>query len=111
MSLKLPSDALDDLTKTFTRDREYCDALMTSSNRDSVAKILVYYKWARHYVPHIQTGLLSIAEKRFSESSRETAKAYTAFLVGGVLKDICLIPYLVLRGVFSERADLYFVVL
>ena len=29
MSLKLPSDALDDLTKTFTRDREYCDALMT----------------------------------------------------------------------------------
>ena len=102
MPVKLPSDALDDLTKTFARDRDYCDALMSSSNRDSVAKILVYYKWARHYLPHIQTGLVSIAEKRFPESCRENAKAWTAFLTGGVLKDICLIPYLVLRGVFSE---------
>lgn len=43
-----------------------------------------------------------IAEKRFPESGRENGKAYTAFLTGGVLKDICLIPYLVVRGVFSE---------
>ena len=75
---------------------------MQSYESRFVAKILFYYKWARHYVPHIQTGLVSIAEKHFPESGRENRKAYTAFLTGGVLKDICLIPYLVVRGVFSE---------
>jgi len=67
-----------------------------------VARILVYYKRARHYLPHIQEGLSAIAEKRFPESCRADAKAWTAFLFGGIPKDVCLTPYLIVRGVFSE---------
>ena len=102
MSPQLPSDALDELTATFVSDRKYCDALLSSPHSMLVGRILIYYKWARLYLPHIQDGLIEIARKRFPERHANDAEAWTALLVGGMLKDICLVPYLILRGVFSE---------
>lgn len=105
MKRERPFELLDQKTSTFSSDQLYCDTLLEASSSLLVARILVYYKWARHYLPHIQEGLLAIAEKRFSESCRADAKAWTAFLSGGILKDICLTPYLVVRGVFSEAGS------
>ena len=102
MKPKRPSEALNELTATFISDQLYCDAIMSSPNSMLVGRILVYYKWARLYLPHIQDGLVKIAKKRFPERHMNDAKAWTALLVGGVLKDICLVPYLTLRGVSSE---------
>ena len=102
MRPKRPSEALNEFTATFTSDQIYCDAIMSSSNSMLVGRILVYYKWARLYLPHIQDGLIKIAMKRFPKRQVNDAEAWTALLVGGMLKDICLVPYLTLRGVFSE---------
>ena len=97
-----PSAALDQLTATFRSDQRYCDALLNSPNSLLIGRILVYYKWARRYLPHIQQGLVKIAAKRFSKQQAPNAEAWTVFLLSGILKDICLVPYLTLRGVFSE---------
>ena len=102
MSPQLPSEALDELTATFVSDRKHCDALLSSPHSMLVGRISIYYKWARLYLPHIQEGLIEIATKRFPERHANDAEAWTALLVGGMLKDVCLVPYLILRGVFSE---------
>ncbi len=97
-----PSVALDKLTATFRSDQRYCDALLSSPNSLLFSRILVYYKWARRYLPHIRQGLVKIAARRFSKQQAPNAEAWTVFLLGGILKDICLVPYLTARGVFSE---------
>ena len=102
MSPQLPSEALDELTATFVSDRKHCDALLSSPHSMLVGRILIYYKWARLYLPHIQEGLIEIAGKRFPERHANDAEVWTELLIGGMLKDICLVPYLTLRGVISE---------
>jgi len=93
---------LDNLTKTFSMDRKYCSDLFQSESASDVAKIIIYYKWARNYLPHIQEGLLEISHKHFNSNFREDASFYTATLSGSILKDLCLIPYFTIRGIESE---------
>lgn len=93
---------IDELTKTFSMDRKYCSDLLKSDAAYEVAKIIVYYKWGINYLPHFQTGLLEIAPKHFETKFREDASFYTEVLSGSILKDLCLIPYFVIRGIESE---------
>lgn len=104
-SKKYPYELLDEKTHTFRSDMLYCNRLLESSSSLLVARILVYYIWARNFLPHVQTGLTAIAKKRFPESCRKDAITWTALLSSGVLKDICLTPYLVVRGLFSEAGS------
>jgi hypothetical protein len=90
---------------TFDADRAFCDCLMTSSQAPAVARLTAYYAWARICLPHIRTGLLTLGAARFDESIRESAQFWTAALVQGVMQDIALVPYLVIRGVISEAGS------
>jgi len=95
---------IDNLTNTFSMDRKYCTELLNSEAFHDVAKIIIYYKWAVNYLPHIQNGLVEIAKKHFELKFQEDTSFYTLVLSGSILKDLCLIPYLVIRGVESESA-------
>jgi hypothetical protein len=99
------SENLEELTGTFSADRAFCDHLFSSENAENAARILVFYKWARLFLPHFQEGLLNIAPKHFPPTDIKTAEFWTATLTAGILKDIYLIPYLVVRGVLSEAGS------
>ena len=71
---------LDELTKTFSIDRKFCTALLGTEAFYEIAKIIVYYKWATHFIPHIQTGLLEISKKHFDKKFQEDASFYTSIL-------------------------------
>jgi len=93
---------IDELTKTFSMDRKYCSDLLNSDAASEVAKIIIYYKWAINYLPHIQEGLLEITSKHFEPEFHEEASFFTAVLTGSILKDLSLIPYFTIRGIGSE---------
>jgi hypothetical protein len=99
------SEKLEELTGTFSSDLAFCDHLFSSENAEDAAKLLVFYKWGRFFLPHFQQGLLTMAPKHFDPSDFKTAEFWTAALTGGILKDIGLIPYLVVRGVLSEAGS------
>lgn len=95
---------LDKLTNTFSMDRRYCADLLNTEAFHEIAKIIVYYKWATNFIPHIQAGLVEISRKHFDYKFQEDASLYTSILSGSILKDMCLIPYLAIRGVEPESA-------
>lgn len=99
------SEKIEELTGTFSSDRAFCDHLFSSDNAENAARILVFYKWSRFFLPHFQEGLLTIAPKHFPSNDIKTAEFWTATLTGGILKDIGLISYLVVRGVLSEAGS------
>jgi hypothetical protein len=100
-----PSLRLDELTGTFSADRSYCDHLFSSPTAENAARIFIYHKWARLFLPHFQVGLLAIAPKRFASNEVKSAEFWTATLTGGIMEDICLIAYLVMRGMLPEAGS------
>jgi len=95
------SEGLDALTNTFSSDRSFCDALATSPAAVPFAKLLIYARWAHKYFNAIQEELCQMVDTHFP-ASRDEAKFWTAALTGGVIKDVCLVPYLVARGLAME---------
>lgn len=95
---------IDNLTKTFSIDRKYCTDLLNTEAFYDIAKIMVYYKWASHFIPHIQVGLVEISKKHFDIRYQQDASLYTNILLGSILKDVRLIPYLAIRGIETESA-------
>jgi hypothetical protein len=57
------------------------------------------------FLPHFQVGLLAIAPKRFASNDVKSAEFWTATLTGGIMKDIWLIAYLVMRGMLPEAGS------
>lgn len=96
------AENINKLTNTFSADKNYCHFLLSSSHKVTVAETLVYYKWIRNYFPHFQANLLRMIPKHFPFEYCSKAEFWTATLTGGILKDICLVPYFLLRGVVSE---------
>ena len=99
------AEAIDRVTRTFAMDREFCNYLLSSEAASVAGRMLVYCHWAREYLPTIQNGLWNAADTRFAENSRKQAKFWTIALLGGVLKDLNLVPYLGLRGVVVEAGS------
>ena len=99
------SDELDGLTQTFAKDREFCDCLFASEQAHNAAELLVYCRWASMFLPHFQASLVTMTPLHFRQEN-EIAKFWTATLIGGLIKDTCLVPYFVLRGLVSETGSI-----
>ena len=95
------SDGVDAVTRTFLRDREFCDALAASHARH-VGRLLVYAKWVHNYMTPIQEELHHMAARHFPAQYVKDAGFWTLTNTGGIGRDLLLVPYLVLRGVISE---------
>ncbi len=99
------SERLDNLTRTFSADREFCDRLFDSPEAPIAAELIVFSNWIRYYLPDFQEFLHEVAEKHFPCEFRDEGQAWTVFLLDGVAKDIALVVYLVLRGAISEAGS------
>jgi hypothetical protein len=98
-------DQIDRLTSTFSADRAYCEHLFSSPEASRPTQLLVYHQWALAYLPRFQQGLLAMVPRHFAPVSRNDAEMWTAILTGGIIKDICLTPYFVIRGLTSEAGS------
>ena len=52
-----PSQALDNLTNTFTADRKFFDALMAQSCGEAFVEMCVWFLWLHEYLHDIQSSL------------------------------------------------------
>jgi hypothetical protein len=95
------SDELDRLTGTFSADRLFCDAL-AETHGDSLARLLVYRRWAAAFATSIQEDLHGAVRFHFPELTIEDAGFWTIALTASIHRDISLVPYLALRGVGSD---------
>lgn len=96
-----PWAGLDALSHTFTRDREFCDAL-AKSHQTQIARLLVYCRWSQKFLPVIQRQLNGLAPRHFASDHLRDAEFWTAALTAGISRDLALIPYLVVRGLMWE---------
>lgn len=92
---------LDQLIGTFTRDREFCEALAMFHPAE-IARLLVYANWTHAYIAPIQEDLHVIASRHFPQQHAREATLWTLTLTAGVARDLLLVPYFVLHGVASE---------
>ncbi len=95
------TEALTLWLATFARDREFCDALV-STQASGIARLLVYVSWCHQYFSAIQEELVTMAKMHFPSAHVDDATGWTLTVTGGVYADICLVPYLVARGVIRE---------
>ena len=93
--------SLDALSSTFTRDREFCEAL-AKAQPASTARVLVYCRWAQMYMPAIQEEMHRLVDRHFLPANWQDAKFWTLSLTGGINRDLGYIPYLALRGLIWE---------
>jgi hypothetical protein len=95
------AQALDRLSHTFSKDQEFCEALARKEPR-SIGRLLAYLRWAHNYILPIQDDFHLLAGKHFAASLADEASVWTLTLVAGILRDLGLVPYLVVRGlIFS----------
>jgi hypothetical protein len=52
-----PSQALDNLTNTFTADRKFFDALMAQPSGEAFVEMCVWFLWLHEYLHDIQNSL------------------------------------------------------
>jgi hypothetical protein len=93
--------SLDQLTRTFTKDQDFCEAL-AMKQASHVARLFVYLRWAQNYLPAIQEELYAMADKHFSAAYAANAKFWTLANSAGTFRDLALVPYLVVRGLISQ---------
>jgi hypothetical protein len=99
-----PSANLDHLTKTFSRDKEYFDALIASPAAPQVCQAIVYWKWSLAYWNTLQEALHEAVGDRFVAQFRHAAGLWTLSTTGQIARDIGLVPYLMSRGIYQEAA-------
>lgn len=95
-------EKLNALTKTFDCDCAYCDELLLSIHAETVAELLVYHLWMTNAGSLCQKALSEKATNHFSHKQTELGRFYTLLLSEGMKRDMCLVPYLVIRGLPSE---------
>src|SRR5262245_950317 len=101
-----PSQQLDQLSNTFSADRSFCDHLLSSGTAPKAAELLIYYQWARAYLPLFQQSMLTMVPRPFRTDHHEIADLWTAVLTGGILTDTCLCSYLAIRGLLPEAGSI-----
>src|SRR5580658_6719311 len=92
-----PSQALDNLTNTFTADRKFFDALMAQPCGEAFVEMCVWYLWLHEYLHDIQNSLHDGGESRGS-----TYQTWVVSMIGGAAQSIGMLMYLVARGVVQE---------
>jgi hypothetical protein len=92
-----PSQALDNLTNTFTADREFFDALMAQPCGEAFLEMCVWYLWLHVYLHDIQNSLHDGGKSRGS-----TYQTWVVSMIGGAAQSIGMLMYLVARGVVQE---------
>jgi hypothetical protein len=92
---------LDRLSQTFTQDIAFCETLAKKESRN-IARLFVYWRWAQGYINPIQEDLYAMTARHFAASHQRDAAAWTLSLIGIILKDLGLVPYLVVRGLISD---------
>jgi hypothetical protein len=100
-----PSEQLDRLSTTFSTDRAFCDQMLSSDSGPKVAEILAWYHWGRTFFPHIQKGLLAMVPSHFAPGHQKIAEFWTSVLTHGIISEVGLIPYLVVRGLIPEAGS------
>jgi hypothetical protein len=97
-----PSSNLDRMTGTFTKDKEFFDALTRSPVFQHVCRIIVYARWWRKWHFACLDGLQQAIRGHFPAKFRKVAEVSTALLTVQLAKDVGLIGYLVCRGLTQE---------
>jgi hypothetical protein len=92
---------LDRLSGTFSRDQEFCGSLAVA-NGPEVARILIYVRWARNYIPPIQLEMESLIHRHFDSVNGTQAGFWTIALLGATMRDLGIIGYLVVRGLIWD---------
>lgn len=97
-----PSDNLDSITETFSKDRQFFDALTQSPAFSHLCKIIVYTKWWRKWHLAFLDGLLNAIGERFPAQLQESARIATTMLAIQLTKDVGLTAYLISRGLAQD---------
>jgi hypothetical protein len=95
------ADGMDDFTLTFSKDREFCEAMAVRHPKE-IGRLLVYLGWAQNCLNPIQLELNDLVRRHFDPAVAREAGFWTVTLIGGVYKDLALVPYLAIRGLLSE---------
>jgi len=98
------AERLDQLSLTFTKDKEFCEAL-AMTNPWLVGRLFVYLKWLQNYMNAIQEGLGNLVGLHFQADCQREAEIWTTALTAGIYRDISLIIYLVVRGLVWEAGN------
>jgi hypothetical protein len=102
--IRTASDEIDRLTRTFSTDRAYCDALFNSGHASLVAEILLSHLWANNALPICYRALADAVPKRFGAEQKDRAGLWNLILLDGAGRDLRIMPYLVLRGLGPEAS-------
>ena len=94
-----PSQALDNLTNTFTADRKFFDALMAEPCGEAFVEMCVWFLWLHEYLHDIQRSL-----HEGGESHGALYQAWVVSMIGGAAQSVGMLMYLVTRGVVQEAA-------
>jgi hypothetical protein len=94
-----PSQALDNLTNTFTADRKFFDALMAQPCGEAFVEMCVWFLWLHEYLHDIQSSL-----HEGGKSHGALYQAWVLSMIGGAAQSIGMLMYLVTRGVVQEAA-------
>lgn len=101
-----PSENLDKLTSTFTKDRAFFDALLLSPHCDksriTLSKIVVIHRWMHIYFLDFQGALTNAVASRFPAALIKTADFWTTSLTAQIARDSGLICYMCVRGLHGE---------
>lgn len=100
------ADKLDQLTHTFQKDRDFCENLFASRNVEVGAELLVSHQWANRAFVICQKLLCAHAPDRFGERRGEKSALWTFVLSESMHRDMRLVSYRALRGLFSVSATI-----
>jgi hypothetical protein len=85
------------MTRTFSADREFFDALMKQPCGEAYAEMCVWYNWHRNFLNDIQESLADTGK-----SHGDTYTLWVATMLGGMAHAIGMLMYLSVRGVVHE---------
>jgi hypothetical protein len=94
-----PSDALDNLTNTFTADRKFFDLLMKEPCGEAFVEMCVWFLWLHEYLHDIQTSLHD-----GGKAHGPHYQAWVVSMVAGAAQSLGMLMYLVARGIVHEAA-------
>jgi len=94
------AESFDSLSHTFTRDQEFCNDF-ARTHAESIGRMLFCLRWAQNYVHPIQDDLCALVPTHFRNNATD-AGFWTLTLIGGIYKDLGLIPYLAVRGLIWD---------
>jgi hypothetical protein len=94
-----PSQALDNLTNTFTADRKFFDTLTAHPCGETFVEMCVWYLWLHDYLHDIQNSLHD-----GGKSHGHDYQVLVVSMIGGAAQSLGMLMNLLARGVVNEAA-------